>query len=164
MKRKLNEMQEAESAAQQSYDIAMTSRQTEQAMLQKRKRETEGKREYYKEWKQYFEAVDTEAKSDTQFNNRIKLGGLIALNKASETVKLSDPDSSIASAVKATLTFEDDYKKAMEWLANFESGVPASRVADLKVEKGQSGDEIRMELEFEFPLMADAAAAPKLTK
>lgn len=164
MKTKLNEMQEAESGAQQSYDMSMAGRQTEQSMLQKRKRETEGKREYYKEWLKYFEAVDTEAKSETQFNNRIKMGGLIALNRSAETIKNDDKDSSITNAVKATLTFEDDYKKAMEWLANFESGVPASRVSQLKIKKGESGDEIRMELEIDFPLLANADAGREAPK
>ena len=63
MKNKLNEMQEAESAAQQTYDMAMTSRQAEQGLAQKLTRETEGKRDYLAAWKDYFAQINSEAKA-----------------------------------------------------------------------------------------------------
>jgi hypothetical protein len=159
MKNKLNEMQEAESAAQQTHDMAMTSRQTEQSLAQKLTRETEGKREYLGAWKDYFAQINSEAKAVNLFNSRVKMGGFLALNKKASLVAIVNTKSSINNVVKATLTFEDDYKKTMEWFGSFETGIPATRVSDLKLSKGQSGDEIRLELGIDFPLMADSAVA-----
>lgn len=154
MHRKLSDMREQESAAKQSYDLAQLGRQNEQSKLLKKKRQTEGIREYLKTWLPHFEQTSTEVKAERLFAVRVKQGDLVALNKSTTPVKLEDKENTINSVLRAELIFEDDYRKALEWFSGLEGGVPASRVTNYVVSKGQRGDEIKMELTVDFPLLA----------
>ncbi len=161
MHRKLSDMREQESAAQSAFDLAQLGRQNEQSKLIKKKRETEGIREYLKAWQPYFEHTNSEVKAERLFAVRVKQGDLIALNKSTTPVKLEDKESSINSAIRAELVFEDDYRKALEWFSGLEGGVPASRVTSYRVTKGQRGDEIKMELSIDFPLLTSNTTTKK---
>ncbi len=159
MKRKLTDMREQAAAAQTAFDNAFQGRQNEHTKLLKRQRETEGVREYLKAWEASFAAVDSGDKADRIFDTRVKQGGILALNKSSEPTAVKK-DSAIAQTVLASLVFEDDYKKSLEWLSAFEGEVPASRVSSCTITKGQRGDDIKMELSIEFPLLS--ATSPEL--
>ncbi len=158
MNRKLSALEEQEMAAEAAYDTAFQLRQTEHGRLLKRQRETEGVREYLKSWEPYFARVDSGDKADRIFDTRVKQGGILALNKSSEATQVKK-DSAISQTVRATLVFEDDYKKSLEWLSSFEGEVAASRVSSCVITKGQRGDDIKMELAFEFPLLVSSSPA-----
>jgi len=152
MKRKLSDLEEQAAAGQAAFDTAFMLRQTEHGKLLKRQRETEGVREYLKTWEPFFARVDSGDKADRIFDTRVKQGGILALNKSSEATAVKK-DSAISQTVRASLVFEDDYKKSLDWLSAFESEVAASRVSSCVISKGQRGDDIKMELAIEFPLL-----------
>jgi len=156
MQRKLTDLEEQASAAQAAFDTAFLLRQTEHGRLLKRQRETEGPREYLKAWEPFFARVDSGDKADRIFDTRVKQGGIIALNKSSEATAVKK-ESAISQTVLAALVFEDDYKKSLDWLSAFEGEVAASRVSSCVISKGQRGDDVKMELAFEFPLLTSSA-------
>jgi hypothetical protein len=158
MNRKLTDLEEQEMTAEAAYDTSFQLRQTEHGRLLKRQRETEGIRDYLKSWEPFFARVDSGDKADRIFDTRVKQGGILALNKSSEATQVKK-DSVISQTVLATLVFEDDYKKSLEWMSSFEGEVAASRVASCVITKGQRGDDVKMELAFEFPLLSPISPA-----
>ena len=43
--------------------------------------------------------------------------------------------------------------KALNWLADLEGSLPAVRVSNCKLTKGQSGNDIKMELSLDIPII-----------
>ena len=66
--------------------------------------------------------------------------------------------SAIQSRLNAQLVLEDDYVKVFNWLAKFEASVPAARVSSCKLSKGQSGNDLRMDLSLDLPITNEGKA------
>ena len=59
----------------------------------------------------------------------------------------------ISKTLNAKLVFEDDYVKTLNWLADLDGSLPAIRVSNCKLSKGQSGNDIKMELSLDIPII-----------
>ena len=57
------------------------------------------------------------------------------------------------SIVKAELTFEDNYAKILNWLAQLETQLPTLRTKSVTITPGTNPADIRMELVLEQPLI-----------
>ncbi|MEC7863140.1 MAG: hypothetical protein VYC70_11005, partial [Verrucomicrobiota bacterium] len=86
-------------------------------------------------------------------NFRIKQAGIITLSQVYETVD-HVKGGTIPKTLNAKLVFEDDYVKTLNWLANLEASLPAIRVSNCKLSKGQSGNDIKMELSIDIPIIS----------
>lgn len=54
---------------------------------------------------------------------------------------------------RATLLFDDNYTKLMNWFGTMEKSKPTMRVGKLDLAKGSRGGDLRMELTLEVPLL-----------
>ena len=57
--------------------------------------------------------------------------------------------------LNAQIVLEDDYVKVFNWLAKLESSVPSARVSSCKLTKGQSGNDLKMDLSIDLPIVKD---------
>ena len=89
----------------------------------------------------------------------IKQAGLILLaqrfevvpNKSDTSVP-SSADETVPQIVRAHLTIEDDFIKSINWLGELESKLPSARISNLELARGQSGNDLRMNLVVDVPL------------
>ena len=157
MKNKLSVASAEAEDASAKLTAAETSRKGAQIELDKKTRETQGLRDYLDEWQPYLDQTRNDASAESLFAQKLKQGALVIFRQGFEPVKL-DLTSTIPSALRARLTFEDDYYKMINWLGSLESTLPTCRVSSCRITKGQKGNDIKMELNAEVPL---AVAATK---
>ena len=84
------------------------------------------------------------------------------MSQGFETIDQSK-DGTIAKTLQARLVFEDDYIKTLNWLGNLEGSMPAIRVSSCRLSKGQSGNDIKMELTVDVPIVEDAEGGESKT-
>jgi hypothetical protein len=142
--------EESENAANKAI-AAESGRKSAKIELDKKDRETRGLRDYLAEWQPYLMQTKTDADAERMFDQKLKQGALVIFRQGFEPVKLNN-ESSIPDALRARLTFEDDYFKLLTWLGSLESGLPTSRVSSCRITKGQKGNDVKMELSAEVPL------------
>jgi hypothetical protein len=80
-------------------------------------------------------------------------------NKLEASSVQSTAGQTIPQIVRAHLTIEDDFAKTLNWLGDVESKLPISRVSNLDISRGQSGNDVRVNAVVDIPL-AVAAATP----
>jgi hypothetical protein len=61
-------------------------------------------------------------------------------------------NATIPQIVRAHLTIEDDFIKTINWLGDLESKLPSARITSLALARGQSGNDLRMDLVVDVPL------------
>lgn len=103
-------------------------------------------------WQPYFRALDNPQSAEVNFTMRVKESNLINLAQRFDQNAVKGI-ASIPGALRAHLTFEDDYARLMNWLGRLESEVPTARVSNLRVSRGTRPNELRMEVTLEQPLL-----------
>ncbi|MEM7386960.1 MAG: hypothetical protein AAF514_18630 [Verrucomicrobiota bacterium] len=110
--------------------------------------------DYYKLWKPHFDSTNSSETIEREVLALIKEGKLLSLNK--KFAKKPNPkDPYFPEIWSASLVFESDYMKIMNWFGKFESNMPTSRITKLGVEKGATGNDVRLELNIEIPILTD---------
>ncbi len=151
MKKKLAAAAEARDAASSKAVAAGNARKKAQLDLNKMDRDTQGLRDYLDEWQPYLMQTKTETEAERMFNTKLKQGSLVIWRQSFEPMKLTD-ESTIPNALRARITFEDDYYKMLNWVGSLESSLPTCRVSTCRITKGAKGNDIKMDLDVEVPL------------
>lgn len=108
--------------------------------------------EYLKVWQPYFNAVDSAQSAELKISLRVKEDNLVSLSQKYEVA--SNPGNDfLPSIMRARLTFEDDYVRLMNWLGQIESQLPTIRIGSVRLTRGTSGNDLKMELTLEQPLV-----------
>lgn len=149
---KLSVAREAEEMSRAAYDGAVFARSADQRKMIILKKNTEGVRDYLGQWEPHIKQAKNAQFGEALINLRIKQADVITLSQAFETVDYVK-GGTIPKTLKARLVFEDDYIKTLNWLANLEGSMPASRVSSCKLSKGQSGNDIKMDLIVDIPIL-----------
>lgn len=149
---KLKVAKDDEEAAQAAYDNAVFARSAQQRSQIVLEKNTKGVREYLSLWEPHLKQTRNPQFGEALINLRIKQGDIITLSQGFETVNFNK-GGTIPRTLQARLVFEDDYVKTLNWLANLEGTMPASRVSSLRLSKGQSGNDIKMEVTIDVPIL-----------
>ena len=150
--KKLRSARGAEEMSRSAYDGAVFARSAEQRKMVILKRNTIDSREYLNQWEPYIRQAKNAQFGEALINLRIKQGGIITLSQVYKTVD-HVKGGTIPETLNAKLVFEDDYVKTLNWLAGLEGSLPAVRVSNCKLSKGQSGNDIKMELSLDIPII-----------
>ena len=67
------------------------------------------------------------------------------------TIGNSDIDA-LPALVRATLVFDDNHSKLLNWIGKVEKIKPTMRIGRVALSKGSRSDDLRMELVLEIPL------------
>lgn len=151
--KKLRLARDAEEISRSAFDGAVFARSAEQRKMVILKNNTIGSREYLNQWEPYVKQAKNAQYGEALINFRIKQAGIITLSQVYETVD-HVKGGTIPKTLNAKLVFEDDYVKTLNWLANLEGSLPAIRVSSCKLSKGQSGNDIKMELSIDIPIIS----------
>ena len=151
--KKLRLARDAEEISRSAFDGAVFARSAEQRKMVILKNNTIGSRKYLNQWEPYVKQAKNAQYGEALINFRIKQAGIITLSQVYETVD-HDKGGTIPKTLNAKLVFEDDYVKTLNWLANLEGSLPAIRVSNCKLSKGQSGNDIKMQLSIDIPIIS----------
>lgn len=157
MQNKLQEARESAQNARSKAETARSERVRAVNALHQLRTKTKDEMAYYETWKPYFEAHGSHAAATEKLLNSIRTIRLNSLSENSEVVG-NPKDEIIKNISRTTLTFEDRYAKLFNWLGSVESGMHVARISNCKITKSSGESDIRMELQVDFPLMAEANA------
>jgi len=159
---KLKLAKDEEQAAKSAYDSAVFGCNAQQRSFIILREKTKAIREYLSQWEPHFKQTRNPQFGEALINLRIKQDGIITLSQGFETID-QDKDGNITQKLQARLVFEDDYIKTLNWLGNLEASMPAIRVSSCRLSKGQSGNDIKMELTVDVPIVEDAEKSSSKT-
>lgn len=151
---KLKMANDSEVISRSSYDSAMIARTAEQRKMVILKRKTEVVRRYLSQWDPYINQIKNAQFGEAFINMKIKQAKIITISQTFDTVKREN-GLAIPQMLNAQIVLEDDYVKVFNWLAKLESSVPSARVSSCKLTKGQSGNDLKMDLSIDLPIVKD---------
>lgn len=106
--------------------------------------------EFLNRWGDAMSIFDTPDSGELAIAARVKQASLVTLSQRFEVVK--NENESIPTAIRAHLTFEDDYTKLLNWIGSIETEFPSSRLTSLRIIRGESGNDIRTTMVLDIPL------------
>lgn len=108
--------------------------------------------EYLKKWQPYFNELDSAQRAELNLSLKIKEDNLVGLSQRYEIVTLKG-NASIPRALRAYLTFEDDYVRLLNWFGRIEQQLPTMRINSIQISKGTAANDLRMTLVLDQPLI-----------
>jgi len=153
----------AESAERSANDAAVALR-IQRATLEDLKLKTSDLIEFLDAWEPHLARLSTAESGELNVNALVKSYGLILLaqrfeltpNNSNNGVP-STANGTIPQLVRAHLTIEDDFIKTLNWLGEVESKLPTSRISSLDIARGQSGNDVHMNVVVDIPLAVPRA-------
>ena len=113
--------------------------------------------EFTQKWEPYFATLDEKEEAEAVIAMSVRAAGMNNLSQRYELVPrtINDkPDESLPLLVRASLVFDDDYAKLINWMGNMEKIKPTMRVGKVFLTRGSRGNDLKMELVLEVPLRA----------
>lgn len=157
---KMTVMSAESSQAETEAMDADSRRQMKDAELARLRRDNAPLLNYLAAWKPYFDQTNTVNNAEAKLIGRAKDDGMVIITQALSENTVKDAKL-ISKTVKQNVTFEDDYIQCLQWIGNLEEAMPTARISGCNIAKGQSDNNIRMELVIEVPV---TAVAPTLAK
>jgi hypothetical protein len=107
------------------------------------------------EWKPYFALTSEQQSAETAISMMVREQAMLTVSQRYEQVPhkigFSDVDA-LPALVRATLVFDDNHSKLLNWIGQLEKTKPTMRIGRLALSKGSRGEDLRMELVLEVPL------------
>lgn len=143
------EAYDAKSAAQ----TAQTTFNNATTLLNKLKKDTQGKRDFHAQWEPFLKNTSSPEATEQKVIDCIKGAGVFAVSQRFERLQRQH-DPLMPYILRAHLIIEDEYSKAFNWLGELEETLPTSRVSSMHMKRGESGDDLRLELIVDVPIMS----------
>lgn len=150
-----NQVSEAQAAAS-ATELMLN---TERAAMRGIEEDSAAMLAYLDAWTSPLGEVDTPEAGEVTVSSRVKEAGLVTLAQRFEVATNAENDA-IPRVLRAHLTFEDDYARTMNWLGSMEQRLPSTRVSNLRIARGESGNDVRLTLVLDVPLLKKEVAAP----
>ena len=115
-------------------------------------------------WIPYFGLLQEKQSVETSISMKVREEAMLTLSQRYQEVphKISNKDiGSLPVLIRASLLFDDKYDKLLDWFGFMEQDKPTMRVGKISLSKGSRGDDLRMELVLEVPLLKEKAKGAK---
>lgn len=133
----------------------------EKSILADLQRQSDELLRFVAKWKPYFALMEEQQSAETGISMKVREEAMLTLSQRYQQVphKISNKDiKSLPVLVRASLLFDDNYGKLLNWFGNMEKIKPTMRVGRLVLSKGSRGEDLRMEFVLEVPLLKAGAA------
>lgn len=147
---------EAMKAQSEAEGIEMQLR-TENLVLAELEKNSASLIAYLKEWEPQLQGLNSPQAGELNLSAKVKRSGIVTLAQRFESV--STQSLNIPRILRSNMTVEDDYSRTLNWLGELERTFPAARVSSMTIERGQSGNDIRMAVTLDLPLMRNEEGA-----
>lgn len=114
--------------------------------------------EFIAKWKPLFGLIEEKQSVETQISMKVREEGMVTLSQRYEQVdhKINNQiNNSLPDLIRASLIFDDNYSKLLNWFGLMEKIRPTMRVGKMSLSKGSRGKDLRMELVLEIPLLKE---------
>jgi hypothetical protein len=103
----------------------------------------------------YLGSAGAVSKEEQKIFDLIKSAQIFASSQRTEVVAASsNKEAFIPKKLSAHLVIQDDYTKAMNWIGSLEEALPSCRIATMKMTRGVSRNDVKVEVTIDFPLIA----------
>ncbi len=145
-------MEDESKAARQDAETAELQRQGTEANLARLRRDSESLRGFYRAWIPELSKITESREGEERISNLIKTGRVFSLSQRFEVLP-NKRDSSIPQMMRAQIILEDTYAKTMNWIGLLEQSLPQCRISRCKIARGDSGNDVNVELTIDLPLV-----------
>ena len=144
--------------AKSNAELAERNRMGTEAKLARIRRDTESLRKFYQAWTPQLQMITDSRDGEEKISNLIKTGRVFALSQKFEMLP-NERGSSIPQLMRAEIILEDTFPKTMNWIGTLEQALPQSRISRCKITRGDSGNDVHVELTVDVPLISNAPPA-----
>lgn len=150
--KKMTAMRSDAAEEKQSAMQAQQAYQTAQRALDTLEFQTQNLRKFHSEWEPYLRATRSPQASEQRLIDLVKRAEVFAVSQRFELInQLNSPVFDYI--LRAHVTIEDEYSKTFNWMASLEEELPTSRITTCRILRGESGDDLRMELIIDLPIL-----------
>jgi hypothetical protein len=149
---------EADSAGKEE-DSLVTQLQAEKSVLEDLQRQSKELLEFVQKWEPFFAVLDEQQAAETGISMKVREAEMLNLSQRYQQIphKINNKDNaSLPILMRASLVFDDDYAKLLNWVGLMEKIKPTMRIGRLVLAKGSRGEDLRMDVTLEVPLRAAA--------
>jgi hypothetical protein len=119
--------------------------------------------EFVAKWEPFFAIIEEQEAAETGISMKVREADMLNLSQRYQQVPHTinnKPNESLPLLVRASLVFDDNYAKLLNWMGTMEKIRPTMRVGKLTLARGSRGDDLRMELVLEVPLRTKGPRKP----
>ena len=155
-------------AAENDSTSAQGALSVAQIMVEKARTEGDEIIRFLGVWRPYAERYQTQTDIETAVQASLRGTGLLVLSQKFEPREVRDSKNPlIKRVIQASLTIEDDYAKAINWIGEVERRIPLTRITGCELTGGETSRLVHAEVKLEIPvvdLTAIDKADPKAKK
>jgi hypothetical protein len=132
-----------------------TQLQAEQDVHSELKRQSDDLISFVEKWEPFFAIIEEQQAAETGISMKVREAEMLNLSQRYQQLphKISNKlNKSLPILMRATLVFDDNYSKLLNWIGNMEQIRPTMRIGRLALAKGSRGEDLRMDLVLEVPL------------
>lgn len=160
MNKKMTAARDALQAAESARENAENGRRYKEISLVRQKQVTAPLRQYLARWLPKLQETNEENKARSIFARVFKQHGEGLVAHADKSSVLGNPKSPfIPQRYQNVLSVEGDFSQAVNLIGQIERQMPASRIATMSISKGTRGNDVKLSLTVDTPIMAKADAA-----
>jgi hypothetical protein len=144
-----------------SLQSALTA---EKDLLADLQRQSDELLKFVGKWLPYFGLLEEKQSVETSISMKVREEAMLTLSQRYQEVphKISNKDiDSLPVLIRASLLFDDKYDKLLDWFGFMEQDKPTMRVGKISLSKGSRGEDLRMELVLEVPLLKEKPQVSK---
>ena len=166
MNKKMTVAREAQTDAEAMLKVATDSRKIKETQLLSLKHDKASLRQYLALWLPKLMETNEETKARALFARIQKQYGEGLVAHADRSNVIPNKDSTfIPQRYQNILAVEGDYAQAVALIGQIERQMPASRISTVSIAKGTRGNDVKLSLTVETPLLGKAdASAPGAAK
>lgn len=150
---------EVDAATTEQSGLA-TQLDAEKAVYEDLQRQSKDLLEFVGKWEPYFAIIEEQQAAETGISMKVREADMLNLSQRYQQVphKINNvSNKSLPILMQASLVFDDEYAKLLNWVGIMEKIRPTMRIGRLALAKGSRGEDLRMEVTLEVPLRSTAA-------
>ncbi len=145
---------EAETKSTEEAGLA-TQLQAEKGVFLDLQRQSQDLLDFVAKWEPFFAVIEEQQAAETSISMKVREANMLNLSQRYQQVphKINNVENkSLPILMRATLVFDDEYAKLLNWVGLMEQIRPTMRIGRLVLSKGSRGDDLRMDVTLEVPL------------
>ena len=145
---------EATAAAKEETGL-LTQLNTEKEVLKDLERQSEELLDFVAKWEPFFAVIEEQQAAETGISMKVREAKMLNLSQRYQQIphKINNVENkSLPILMRASLVFEDNYAKLLNWVGMMEKIRPTMRIGRLDMAKGSRGDDLRLDVTLEVPL------------
>lgn len=146
---------EQTAAAKKEEETLRTQLKVETSTLADLTQQSRELLDFVQKWEPYFAVIEEQHAAETGISMKVREANMLNLSQNYQQVphKINNKENpSLPILVRASLVFDDNFSKLLNWIGMMEKIKPTMRIGRLSLSKGSRGEDLRMEVTLEIPL------------